>query len=199
MIKEKKSKKKTFIIILIAIITILALVFLFFWNTPFIRHIDTDVTALMIRGANTETTEVEIKIKGEYPYGLFGNFANNFSGNLIIDGIAVTQENYTVYIRLGNSKDFRSGKSSDFLIYTDRMANYEMRSLGWIYADKDFKSFVIIPYPEYIDDPAYKGNSVSGDIFGETIIAICYPAKTRGDAVKMVNEIFENFENFHME
>jgi len=191
MITENKPKNKTAIKIIITIGVILILVFLFFLKTPFYRQIDTTVTALMINGANTETSEVKIKIKGEYNYWLFGG-GRGFEGNFIIDGFDVTKGIYTVQIAM----DY---KFYHPVYWTYTGSQLESYCVGIFYIDNDFKSFVIIPYQEYVDDPAYKGNTTSIDLLADKITAICYPANTRDEAVKMVNELFEDpAVDFHM-
>jgi hypothetical protein len=183
------TKKKNAIKIIIPAAVILILVFLILWKLPFHRQIDTTITALMINGANTETTEIEIKIKGEYKYWLFGT-RDIFEGSFIVGDIVITQEEYIARIELDNNDQI----SSAYHMYTKRVGSYyDMRTLGLVYFEKNFKNFVIMPYPKFVEDPSYMGTDVGSGTswLPENTTAICYPAKTRDEAVKMVNSLFE--------
>ena len=136
----------------------------------------------MISGANTEETEINISINGTYAKYFFNFFKEDkFEGNLKIGEFVLTQkEKYII--------DINVSKKGENLIYRTSIGSaLKSHFFGSIYADKNFKNFIIIPFREYLDDFSYEGTGGSYDINGETITLICYPAETRNDAVKMAN------------
>lgn len=159
---------------------------------PFSHKIDTTVKALMINGKDKSEVEVDIKISGDYTRKLFRK--DSFKGNLVISGFDLTENpRYTVDMAVEPSKPI----TLCYRAYDH--SQYDMKLFGEIFADRNFKKFVIIPSQEYLDDPLYTGSYYSmAD--SDSLTAICYPAKTREDAVKAVNAKAKYwYNNFHME
>lgn len=186
------QKKTTLKIICVSII-VLAAVFIFLWIIPFSYDINTTVKAMMICGANTDETEVEITIKGLYTKYFFRD--DKFSGNFIVEGFAVTENPlHTVDINIG-----KKGNAVPGGLWYSWQSNHfgtivpDGRFFSLFYVEKKFKSFLIVPGDEYIADPSYEGNEGSVTMDSETITVICYPAKTRDDAVKMANSTFKSY------
>jgi hypothetical protein len=177
-IKRKK------IIALIAITVILiALTLLYLWKGPYHSRIEMTFTALMVSGKNMDVQEVEITVKGEYTRYIIPN--DYYQGNFIINGFYVSES-------IENIDPFPLGKNVRGNLYYSKYRSskeWVYAPFGQIIADKKFKSFVIIPWEEYIENPVYNGNQGGGIGFnGDTITVIVYPAETREEAIKIANE-----------
>ena len=188
-----------------AIIVIIVFILYFcLWKVEYHVKIDKTVTALMISGDNTDVTEVEIKIKGDYARTLMMNkkIVNKISCEyFVIGGFAVTQRQQVTQGVICADIYFLGDNYGllDYYIYPgvypfsevySRSHGMEFRPFGQIWSDNQLDSFVIMPYNQYIENPLYIGENLGGNGFsGTDFTAICYPADTRQDAVKLMNDI----------
>ena len=176
------------------------------WKVEYYVKIDKTVTALMISGDSTDVTEVEIKIKGDYAKTFIMNkkIVNRINCEyFVIDGFAVTQRQEVAQGVICAGIDFlgnNSGLVTYYLypgvypfseVYGSRSRGMEWRPFGRIWADNQLDSFVIMPYNQYIENPLYIGENLTGGngFNGTEFTAICYPADTRKDAINLMNDI----------
>lgn len=182
----------------VAALTVLFFFLLYWilWKVEYVVKIDKTVTALMITssisevsGDMTDVKEVKIKIKGSYNRSLMMN--KKAVGLIeceyfIIEGFAVTQPQEisfyaacTIHLLTTRIIQYNRLESKGTTPYT----------FGWIYSSDNLESFVITPFEQYIENPSHTGSDVGGTSNWDNLTAICYPAETRGDAVKLMNDI----------
>ena len=173
---------------IIAVPILIALILLYMWKIPYIYQVDMTLTALMINGNHAE--EVEIKIQGEYMRYIIPS--DIYKGKMIISGFAVTEWlEYTGPFPLG--KNTYGFMDYDNYPKLHSRSEWNNRMFGRIMADKKFSSIVIIPDPIYTENPSYTENHTGGSYCWDEINIICYPAKTREEAVIVANEKLSAF------
>jgi len=180
-IKSKNHRK--IIILTAAVIILISLTLIYMFKGPYYSRIDMTVTALMVSEENTDVKEVKIIIKGEYVRYIIPN--DYYRGKFIINGFNTTEW-------LEHTNFYLGKKVLSYMMYTNRgnivVQEYQNSLFGSIIADKKFKSFVIIPYEDSLEDPSYYGYHGGMGFNEDKITVIVYPADTREGAVALANE-----------
>ena len=187
-----KLKQKIIKITKIALFTMVFVAVLMF-IIPISYGVDLRKTALMVSGENDIETIVEIQIIGRYTRRFIRT--DRFNGTISIDGFPLTQRsNYVVNIEVGQAEhewlEYQRTGSTHFSFFT----------FGKIYAGRNFREILIVPFHEYVEDSAHIGGGGHLAISGETITVIAYSATERNHAIRIANRrLGASYPEFIME
>lgn len=178
--KSEKAKKILKYICISFII--LYIIFLGLSKITYNSNINKTITALMMNYFDDTIKEVEISIEGQFTNTVLKR--GGFKGKLLIKGFAETEKE--IYdVEIYNSKE-KDGMFLHYKEYND--SDFEKFSFGMIYYSRNMKSFVILPFEEFIENPDYNGTK--GKLYGNSfkVNAICYPAENREEAMALIDK-----------
>jgi len=183
--KIVKTTKK----VLIASVLVIIIMFIM----PISYNVDISRAALVVNGSNNTTRPVVIRIIGRYTWRFIR--PHGFVGRISIDGYSLTERsNYTVDIEVGRERhewlQYRRTGTTHFTILT----------FGKIYTSQNFREILIVPFNEFIENPAHVNGGGNLAMGGENMTVIAYPATERSQAIRMANRrLSVSYPGFLME